>query len=343
MKRALLIESDAGERKRIKEILELGGYKVESAKQGTEGLRKAEIIKPDIIICRISLKGGDGFSILYSIRQDINLAEIPFIMIADTRERSDRRRAMEMGSDDFIIHPFSEPELLKSIENQIERYNLLKNKFSSKDDREIKQRYHEEPWVRVLIQNRKIQHYKEGDQIYRNGNNPAYVYYILEGQVKLFNLNEKGKELITEIVVSGEFFGYEPVMANCEYTQNSMALANSKILRISADEFQSILQGDSSLANGLLKVISSGVLEKEKDMLSLAYASVKDRIALRLVYLSKKFDSNKIQISRKDLASLSGTSMETAVRILSEYKKLGFIDEDEQSIILKDVTAFKIR
>jgi CRP-like cAMP-binding protein/AmiR/NasT family two-component response regulator len=341
MKRILLIESNPEERNKTAETLEIGGYKVELARHGREGLRKAEVIKPDLIISGIQLKGGDGYSILYSIRQDKNLDDIPFIMIAESSKREDRRRAMEMGADDFISLPFSQPELLKSVENQIKRYNLLRNKFSGKDEKDKRQNYHEEPWVRVIIQDRKIQHYKEGDQIYRNGNYPGYVYYLLEGQVKLFYLNEKGKELITDIVTSGEFFGYECVIINREYSQNSMALVNSKILRISSDEFNSILQGDGNLANGLLEVISLRIPEKENDMLSLAYDSVKVRIGSRLLYLSTKFESNTLEISRTDLASLAGTSMETVVRVLSDFNEEGTIELDNHKIILKDIKALK--
>ncbi|MGC9343848.1 MAG: response regulator [Bacteroidales bacterium] len=343
MKRILLIESDQEERKRIIDMLEIGGYKIEVARQGKEGLRKAEIIKPDLVISRIRLKGGDGYSILYSIRQDKNLAEVPFIMLAETKDRQDRRRAMEMGADDFIIMPVSEPELLKSIESQIERYSLLKNKFSGSDEEENQQYLTEEPWVRVLIQDRKIQHYREGDQIYRSGNHPGYVYFLLDGQVTLSYLSEKGKELITDIVISGEFFGYEPVIANCEYTQNSIAKVDSKILRISSDEFISTLQGDASIATGLLKVAVSRIPEKENDMLSLAYDSVKERIGSRLLYLSEKLQTNELEISRTDLASLCGTSMETVVRALAEYKDEQVLDLRENTIILKDKKTLKNR
>jgi CRP-like cAMP-binding protein/FixJ family two-component response regulator len=339
MKRLLLIDSDPKESKKMTEILEIGGYKVELARQGREGLRKAEVIKPDLIISRIVLKGGDGFSILYSIRQDKNLAGIPFIMLAENAEREDRRRAMELGADDFISKPFSEPELLKSIEIQLTRYQQLKNKFSEKDKEADHQLLHEEPWVRLLIQDRKIQHYREGDQIYRNGNHPAYVYYLLEGRIKLYYLNEKGKELTTDIVTSGEFFGYESVLSNHEYKQNSMALIDSEILRISSDEFISIMQGDTSIANGLLKVISAKFSKKEGDMLSLAYDSVRGRIGLKLIYLSEKLNTDRLGISRKDLASLAGTSIETVVRVLSSLKEEGIIELHEHEIILKDKVA----
>lgn len=339
MKRILLIDSDPDERLMMTEILEIGGYKVEHARQGREGLRKAEIIKPDVVISRIKLKGGDGFSILYSMRQDKSLEEIPFIMIAESNTREDRRRAMEMGADDFISKPASGPEILRAIETQIFRYSQLKKKFSEKSEEEKDRLYHNEPWVRLLIQDRKIQHYRGGDQIYRNGNYPGYVYYLLEGQVKLYYLTEKGKELTTDVVSSGELFGYEPVIANREYNQNSMALINSKIVRISSDEFISMLQGDASLAYGLLRVISSRVPGKERDMVSLAYDTVKARISLKLLYLSRKLRTNRIKISRKDLASLTGTSMETVVRALSELKDNGIIELDEHRIILKDKKA----
>ncbi|HNF42741.1 MAG TPA: response regulator, partial [Ferruginibacter sp.] len=102
MKHLLLIEDNDEIRDNTAEILELAGYKVTTAENGKVGVEKAIQEKPDLIICDIMMPVLDGYGVLHLLNKNPELTGIPFIFLTAKAERSDLRKGMEMGADDYI-------------------------------------------------------------------------------------------------------------------------------------------------------------------------------------------------------------------------------------------------
>jgi CRP/FNR family cyclic AMP-dependent transcriptional regulator len=121
MKTILLIEDNSDIRENMGEIMELAGYNVLLAPDGKQGVRLANEHLPDIIICDIMMPELDGYGVIHMLQKNEATKHIPFIFLTAKAERSEMRRGMEMGADDYITKPFSGTELLAAIESRLKK------------------------------------------------------------------------------------------------------------------------------------------------------------------------------------------------------------------------------
>src|SRR5437870_2171162 len=116
MIRILLIEDNREVRENTAEILELAGYEVATAPDGKKGVEQVNKQKPDLIICDIMMPVLDGLGVLHLLNKNPETSNIPFIFLTAKAERSDMRKGMDMGADDYITKPFDKIELLNAVE-----------------------------------------------------------------------------------------------------------------------------------------------------------------------------------------------------------------------------------
>jgi PAS domain S-box-containing protein len=126
-KKILIIEDDVAFSKTLKNILMLNGYEADVANSGTEGVRLAYERRPDLILCDIRMSPVNGYQV-YNILKDSNFTNrIPFIFITGKSDLREIRFGMELGVDDYIVKPFQNETLLRSIKVRIEKYESLIN------------------------------------------------------------------------------------------------------------------------------------------------------------------------------------------------------------------------
>ena len=116
MSRILVIDDNTDIRENTAEILALAGYQTYTAENGKKGMEAAIKEKPDLIICDIMMPELDGYGVLHLLRKNPETENIPFIFLTAKAERTDFRKGMEMGADDYITKPFDDLELLKAVE-----------------------------------------------------------------------------------------------------------------------------------------------------------------------------------------------------------------------------------
>ncbi len=122
----LLIEDNADIRENTAEILSMANYKVLTASDGMQGVQMTFEHHPDLIICDISMPVLDGYGVLHMLHKRNALQHTPFIFLTARTERTDMRKGMEMGADDFITKPFDAMELLQAIEIRLQKASKLK-------------------------------------------------------------------------------------------------------------------------------------------------------------------------------------------------------------------------
>ncbi|MGD8779276.1 MAG: response regulator [Ignavibacteria bacterium] len=125
MAKILVIEDDANIRENICEFLELNDYSVVVAVNGKEGLLLANEFKPDLIICDIMMPKLSGYEVKENLAVNPVTSKIPFIFLTAKTDLKDIREGMMLGADDYIVKPFKNDELLKSIEVRLSRISEL--------------------------------------------------------------------------------------------------------------------------------------------------------------------------------------------------------------------------
>jgi CRP-like cAMP-binding protein/CheY-like chemotaxis protein len=332
-KKILLIEDNQDVRENTAEILALAQYTVITAVNGKEGVEKAQKEKPDLIICDIMMPILDGHGALHLLSKNEETASIPFIFLTAKAERGDFRKGMEMGADDYLTKPFDDVELLSAIESRLKKNDILKREFT-KNFNGISDFINEAKGIdslKKLSEERDIRNYKKKDDIYKEGAYPKGIYFINKGKVKAYQTSESGKELITELHKEGDFFGYLSLLQDEKYTSSATALEDSEVFMIPKEDFFALIYKNAEVSRRFIEMLSDNLREKEKQLVKLAYNSVRKRVAEALVNLSDKYKKENdekfsMNVSREDLANMVGTATETVIRTLSDFKEDKFIE-----------------
>ena len=333
MKKILLIEDNADVLENTAEILKMAKYNVITAVNGKEGVEFAQREKPDLIICDIMMPVLDGHGALHLLSKNEETASIPFIFLTAKAERTDFRKGMEMGADDYLTKPFDDVELLNAIEIRLKKNDILKKEFT-KNIAGIDNFINEAKGIdslKKISEQREVRLYKKKDDIYKEGAYPKGIYFVSKGKVKAYQTNELGKELITELYKEGDFFGYLALLQNEKYTSSAATLEDSEIYMIPKDDFFSLIYKNAEVSRKFIEILSNDLHENKNQLVKLAYNSVRKRVAEALVKLYDKYkkeDDQKfsMNISREDLANMVGTATETVIRTLSDFKEDKFIE-----------------
>ena len=127
MTRILVIEDEAVLRQNVLDMLEFEGFESLGAADGVAGLQMAREQLPDLIICDIMMPELDGFGVLEELRGDSATATIPLIFLTAKADRDSMRVGMNLGADDYLTKPFTQPELLGAVYSRIKRHTTIES------------------------------------------------------------------------------------------------------------------------------------------------------------------------------------------------------------------------
>ncbi|MFD2906887.1 response regulator [Sphingobacterium anhuiense] len=339
-KTILIIEDNTDIREGTTEILELTGrYHVLAAENGRDGVDLATTHLPDLILCDIMMPELDGYGVLYILSKNEETAHIPFIFLTAKVERSDMRKAMELGADDYLTKPFDDVELLNAIDVRFKKRGQIGEAITVKNSLYLSPE-EQDFLLKELIEKSRVKVFKKKQSIYEEGDVPVFVYFVLSGQVRSFLCYNDGRELSTDIQIAGTYIGYEAMLLNENYSDNVEAIEKSEIALISKEDFFELIYRKPLIAGKFIQLLSGNIREKEEQLLGFAYDTVRKRIANALISVAEKTvniaieDECVIQISREGIATIAGTANETISRVLADFR--------EENLIAKEKSAIRI-
>jgi CRP-like cAMP-binding protein len=183
----------------------------------------------------------------------------------------------------------------------------------------------------------------KGDYIFMECDSPRNLYVVSSGEVKLLKQTEDGRETIVEMAYEGEIFGEEAIFDGQPYPMTAQALSDAELLSISRSDFFSFLRDNPDLALEIITELGERLREAQNTIRALAMERVEWRIARILLILSRKAGvvgedgvSINLPLTRQDIADMAATTVETTIRVLSNFKKMGLVDTEKGKIILRD-------
>ena len=188
------------------------------------------------------------------------------------------------------------------------------------------------------------EHYEKNEYIFFEGDEEPGMYIVVDGIVKLTKETSDGKTVILRLVTPKEFFGWLTVgETKPESTYTAQALVDTTVLHISNADFLRLLVKYPAIAVRITCDASKMLLEAYDRLKSLAAEKVEGRIATLLLELARKIGRKEngkyvinAPITRQDIAEMAGTTVETAIRIISKWKKEGIVNTQRGKIeILK--------
>lgn len=117
--RILVIDDERDVRENLVRFLQLEGYRVLEAENGTVGIQTALRSPPDLVLCDLMMPGVDGFGVLARLRSEPATAAIPFVFLTASTEVRDQTTGYLLGASEYVTKPFSLPELGKVIADRL--------------------------------------------------------------------------------------------------------------------------------------------------------------------------------------------------------------------------------
>lgn len=344
MKKILVIEDNLEVRENLCEILELADYDVVSAENGKLGVEKAKSEQPDLIMCDVMMPELDGFGVMKILNNSKDLNHIPLIFLTAKAEKSDIRKGMGLGADDYITKPFDDTELLEAIEMRLKKSERIQKSFDQTDDG--LQRFFSEAKASEefdkLSMDKELRKYSKKELVFEEGQTARWLYFIVEGHVKEYQLNEYGKELTTHLYSPGDFFGYYPLLVENPYTSNATTIEDTTLRLIPKEDFSLLLFNNRDFAAQFIKMIANRAEDTEKNLIEMAYGSVRSKVANAIIaYVKNNEGKMTITVNREDLASKAGTAKESLIRTLSDFKSEGLVSITGKSIVVNDLDGLE--
>ncbi|MGA9270716.1 MAG: response regulator [Lutimonas sp.] len=329
-KKILLIEDDQIVRDNTAEILQLANYEVLTAENGKTGLEKANVFKPDLIICDILMPELDGYGVMQIAMRNKELQRIPIIFMSAKTKHEDIRRGMDLGASDYITKPFEESELLSAVASRLRRKAIFEG---GHHDTVVKERKWRIEDIEEAFAHKERFEYRPGTTVYCEGNVGNHIFYITRGEVKTYKVNEDGKELITELFSDKSFFGFTSFLSRKPYAENAEAIQNTELIKLEKGELLSLIKSNPQLGLNFIDLLSNDLDTVKEHLMHLAYDSVRKKTADAILQLAPESKLEKIiRISRSDLASMIGIAKETLTRTLTDFKDERLIQTNRNTI-----------
>lgn len=187
---------------------------------------------------------------------------------------------------------------------------------------------------------------KKGEVIFEEGEALNGVYCVRDGICKLTKLSANGKDQIVKLVVKGELLGQRSLISDENANLKATALNDMELCFIPKTEIIHDLKRNSDFSFDVLKSMAKDLKEADDIIVNMAQKSVRQRLAEVLVSINESFGTNpdgtlSVILSREDFASIVGTATESAIRVLSQFKKEGLISTIGKQIKIEDLNGLK--
>jgi CRP/FNR family transcriptional regulator len=177
-----------------------------------------------------------------------------------------------------------------------------------------------------------LREFKKNHVILHEEDTNSFMYIIVHGKVKIYQIGNQGKEVILSVHGSGEFFGEMSLIDGKTDPATVAAMEHSVIAIISRVDFYSLLHSQKKMLENLLELLCSRLRESWKKIQMLNFNDAAQRIKMLLLILSEDYGEKtqsgttlRIKLIHQNVADMTGLTRETVTRVLDKWKKTGEI------------------
>jgi len=186
---------------------------------------------------------------------------------------------------------------------------------------------------------------KKGEPLFEEGDKLNGVYCVRNGVSKMSKLSPNGKDQIVRLATKGEVMGQRSVIAQESTNLSAMAVSDMEVCFIPKESITDTLHKNPNFTLEVLRHMAHDLREADDVIVNMSQKTVKQRIAEAFLYL-QNFGVDKdgyfvLKLSREDIGNVVGTATESAIRIISEFKKKGLIIASGKKLGIKDERKLK--
>jgi len=191
-------------------------------------------------------------------------------------------------------------------------------------------------------------HYDKGETIFTEGDAPSFLFTIASGRVKVVKATPSGKEIILEIFGPGDPVGAVVAYEGRPYPASAIAIERSECILVRRSEFFALFESHPSFVRGFLTGMAQRIVELTRRIPEVAGGRVETRFAHLFLKLADRMGRPHpggrfvpMPLSRQELADLTGTTIETCIRIMSRWSKEGIVATERDGFLVKDAAALE--
>ena len=171
---------------------------------------------------------------------------------------------------------------------------------------------------------------KKGEALFEEGEKLDGVFCVRGGVSKLSKLSANGKEQIVKLASKGEVMGQRSVIAEEATNLSAIAVNDMEVCFVPKEVISNTLNTNPNFAIEVLRHMAHDLKEADDVIVNMSQKTVKQRMAEAFLYLKNTYGVDeagflKLSLSREDYANVVGTATESCIRIISEFKKKGYI------------------
>jgi CRP/FNR family transcriptional regulator len=196
---------------------------------------------------------------------------------------------------------------------------------------------------RRLAEVARAETYARGDVIFREGDPPDFFFTIHSGRVKVFKTTPAGKDIILEVFGPGDPFGAVAVYERRPFPATAAAVADTTCVLVPRQVFFALIEQHPSLVRGLLLGLTHRLIELTNRLTELSGGKVEPRFARLFLKLAEDKGTPgrggifvPVVFSRQELADMTGTTIETCIRIMSRWGKQGIVATEKDGFVVLD-------
>ncbi len=195
-----------------------------------------------------------------------------------------------------------------------------------------------------LDNNLNIVKFRKKDIIFRQNTRTSHIMFIKSGLVKIFREARNDKVVILKVVPEGQFIGLMDVFGESVHRYSASAITEAEICDLDIGMFKNIMLKNGRFALQFLNILSMDGLFIFDRLMGQSHKQLPGRIADVILYFSTeiyKSDTFSFPFTRKELADLAGTTKESFIRTLTEFRNDKIIELDGSQIRIKSMDIIK--
>ncbi len=198
--------------------------------------------------------------------------------------------------------------------------------------------------IELIKANSEIVQYNKKDVVFKQNTLTSHIMFIKSGLIKIFKEGKNNKFIILKIATPGNFLGLISIFGETSFQYSASAVEKSEILFININTFIDLLKKNGVYAITLLKNLSKENLFVVDRLISQYHKQLPGKIADLILYFSEEiYHSEKFELplTRNELAEFAGTTKESLIRTLTEFKNDKIIELDGKFVKIKSMDIIK--
>jgi len=198
--------------------------------------------------------------------------------------------------------------------------------------------------IQSVVENSNVVTFNKKEIIFRQNTRTSHIMFIKSGLVKIFKEGRNGKYIILKVAMPTHFLGLLSIYGGDTHHYSASAIQSSEICFVDINVFNKLLHSNGNFALKIINSISNDGLFIFDRLMSQSHKQLPGRIADVILYFSEKIFKNdqfEFPFTRRELAELAGTTKESFIRTLAEFKHDKIIDLEGSVVKINSMKIVK--